>query len=191
MKDTNSSITLVSDNSAASQGGASTVVSNQPWKSHRVEISTVREVSEADWRKAHEVAEVVARAGLSPHLVTNALILGHDYPGKALTLEDVPMSLEESKVGEVGSKGDTIISWRIEEAKKRLLEDGKTFVESDSTSLVVAERMPDVISDTSPAKVIRMAVIIKKEVIEVPQIEQPKEEQKTFTLGPLDLDRAA
>lgn len=160
-------------------------------ESHRVEISTVREVSEADWRKAHEVAEVVARAGLSPHLVTNALILGHDYPGKVLTLEDVPMSLED-KVGEVGSKGDTIISWRVEEAKKRLLEDGRIFMESDSTSLVVAERLPDVISDTSPAKVIRMAVIIKKEVVEAPQIEQPKEENtKVYSFGALPLDKAA
>lgn len=150
-------------------------------ESHRVEISTVREVSEADWRKAHEVAEVVARAGLSPHLVTNALIIGHDYPGKALTLEDVPVSLED-KVGEVGHKGDTIISWRVEEAKNRLLEGGRTFINSDSTSLVVAERLPDVISDRSPAKVIRMAVIIRKEIVEAPQI---------YSFGSLPLDKAA
>lgn len=165
-----------------SQGtNAPIIVSGPKGGAHRVEISTVREVSEADWRKAHEVAEVVARAGLSPHLVANALIIGHDYPGKALTLENVPMSLE-NKVGEVGSKGDTIISWRVEEARRRLLEGGKTFVESDTTSLVVAERLPDIISDTSPAKVIRMAVIIKKEEVVVPQI---------YSFGPLPLDKAA
>lgn len=170
---------------------APVIVSGSQGVNHRVEISTVREVSGADWKKAHEVAEIVARAGLSPHLVTNALIVGHDYPGKSFALEDVPMSLE-NKVGEVGCKGDTIISWRVEEAKNRLLEGGKTFINSDSTSLVVAERLPDVISDTSPAKVIRMAVIIKKETVEVPRIEQPKEEDsKVYSFGPLPLDKVA
>ncbi len=158
---------------------------------YRVEISTVRDVRNADWRKAHEVAEIVSRANLSPHLVTNALILGHNYPGEALILEDVPINLEENKVGEVGLAGDNVISWRIEEAKQSLIEGGKSYVRSDENSLVVAERLPDVISDTSPAKVIRMAVIIKEEEVVVPQIEEPKEEQKTFTLGPLDLDKAA
>ena len=100
---------------------------------------------------------------------------------------DKTYSISSMQVPNVVTQGST-----IEEAKKRLLEDGKTFVSSDTTSLVVAERLPDVISDTSPAKVIRMAVIIKKEEVVVSQIEQPKgEEPKIYSFGPLPLDKAA